>query len=145
MKPAIRKECDENQPEQAVAPKHKGPTDKQVIKFIKHLRSKYPLQEDITIQVYLIHGILEIDGKQLHGQVCREKGNSTVYMQINTDQHIFLIYKTIAHEYRHIMQWINQGMEWITLSNEVIDKEIDAHSFAQRVIRDYCYPKHLRS
>lgn len=140
MKTAARKEGTV----QAITTKYKGLTEKQTIKFIKHLRKKHPLQEELEIHVYLNHGLMEIDNKKLHGQVRRQKGSSIVRMYINTDQHDFLIYKTIAHEYRHVMQWVNQDMEWITLSNKLADSETDAHIFGQRVINLYCYPKYLR-
>lgn len=130
-----------SQTRQTAVSRNKGLTNEQIVKFIKLLRKNHPLQEDITIYVYPNHGFIELGDKQLNGRVCREKGCSDVHIQVNTDQHVRLIYKTLAHEYRHIMQWDNSDLDWYTPSSKNKSVEFDAQMFAQRIINDYCYPK----
>lgn len=119
-------------------------TDKQIEKFINKMHKKYPLDVDVKVFYTLHHGVIIRGDLKLHGTVCCKAGSDEVYADINTDQSDMLVLKTIAHEYRHVMQWMNPDMKWIMLSDNRKEPETDAHLFGNRLVREhYKFPKHV--
>ncbi len=112
---------------------------KKIADFITSMMNKHPLSRNIQIKFYLYNNELMRGKTSLLGTVRQVDVNGSVESHIYADQAEILVLKTIAHEYRHIMQWENADMEWLTLSSGKHDKEIDADLFGGQVAREYYY------
>jgi hypothetical protein len=128
------------QPEtRIVSDKRNKLSDNTIEMFILQLQEKHPLNRKIKITYNLQHEIIKWRDNSLLGIVIRKAGCDEVNVFVNTDQVNILVLKTIAHEYRHIMQWENTDIEWLTHSNKKHDIETDANLFSKKVALAFNY------
>lgn len=105
------------------------PTDYQ--KYFKQLMKKYPLRINVPVSLELLETI-QYENKSVLGIASLE--NKKIHIQVAIqDRHPLIIFKTIAHEYRHAMQWVNMG--WKSDNPSDPEKEHDANLFGLRVAR----------
>lgn len=99
-------------------------------KFIKTLKKNHPVAEDVTIALSLCPGLSRA-GKKLFGTVVNKSGSNLMDMYVDSSRHSTLVYQAIAHEYRHIMQWVNRDITWRG------NAEDDANIFGNEVTKKY--------
>jgi hypothetical protein len=107
-------------------------TDREVVKFTKYLQKHFPLRCKDTLQVTLCDNDLLSDGKAVRGCAGVVGGSPVIYVSMKFED--CYVYRTIAHEYRHIMQEVNLG--WIReKDNKAIEQ--DAMLFGSKVSTAY--------
>lgn len=105
------------------------PSDYQ--KYFKQLMKKYPLKIKIPVSLELPETI-QFEDRSPFGLATLN--NKKIHLQVATqDRDPLLIFKTIAHEYRHAMQWINMG--WRSDNPSDPNMEHDANHFGQQIAR----------
>ncbi|MEI6702392.1 MAG: hypothetical protein WCL71_02495 [Deltaproteobacteria bacterium] len=95
----------------------------------------------MNISVTLCKGdLLRDDGdgtySKLLGSVVSRNNTTDIKITVATNRESpILVYKTIAHEYRHIMQWVNPDwLPYVYRSGGVTDTEGDAQMFGEAVL-----------
>ena len=112
-------------------------TVKEIREFFKMIRRDHPLDEKMQISLTLSNGPITRGDVVLRGTVMREIGSDKVDIYIDRTQEPVLTLKTLAHEYRHIMQWVNMG--WHLDGDNKMAKEMDAQKWGGKVAREYWY------
>lgn len=112
-------------------------TVKEIREFFKMMCTDHPLDRKLRISLTLSNGPITRGDVVLRGTVMREIGSDKVDIYVDRTQEPVLTLKTLAHEYRHIMQWVN--MDWHLDGDNKMEKEIDAQKWGGRVAREYWY------
>lgn len=105
--------------------------NEEISKAIAFLNAEYPTQKDVFIHVCEGYDTIETpDGCGFGVFVKQENENEipTIYIAGDMPNNDFRIAETIAHEYRHFMQWCN-GDEF---------SEEQAEDFAREVVVKLC-------
>jgi uncharacterized protein YjaZ len=110
-------------------------TNGKVEKFFKKLKSMYPIDSPVEIKVTLCDAGIVRQGRSLHGLAHKHVGSTGVDLYIDSRRDSDLIKFTLAHEYRHVMQWFNKGMSWYSTRSGKTDLEIDANLFGNMILR----------
>lgn len=108
---------------------------KDVRKFIKHLEREYPLESPLEVRYTLMKSelIAEKTGKSVRGGVTISDG--VAHIGVSLCYAPIYVYRTLAHEYRHVMQ---HASGWVDGKGS-FSKEQDARLFGGRVARMYVY------
>lgn len=105
--------------------------NEEINKTVAFLNSEYPTQKDVFIHVCEGYDTIETpDGVGFGVFVKPESKNETptIYIAGDMPNNDFQIVETIAHEYRHFMEWCN---------NEEFSEE-QAEDFAKEVVEKIC-------
>ena len=110
--------------------------NEEINKTIAFLNSKYPMQKDVFIHVCEGYDTIETPDGCGFGVFVKPENETeipTIYIAVNMPNDDFQIAETIAHEYRHFMQWCN---------NEEFSEE-QAEDFAKEVVVWICRKKKI--
>lgn len=111
-------------------------TDREASRFVNKLRRDYPIQVPVKVAVSLEDRV-ERGLDKLYGTVHKPAGSDRVTIRVVSGRSDSLVYKTIAHEYRHIMQWFNEDLEPLKTRSGRTNKEIDAQLFGEVILKSY--------
>ena len=98
----------------------------EISKTITFLNSEYPTQRDVFIRVCEGYDTIETPDGFGFGVFVKPKSHEeapAIYIAGDMPNDDFQIVKTIAHEYRHFMQWCN-GEEFSEEQAEDFAKEV---------------------
>lgn len=98
----------------------------EISKTITFLNSEYPAQRDVFIHVCEGYDTIETPDGFGFGAFVKPKSHEeapAIYIAGDMPNDDFQIMKTIAHEYRHFMQWCN-GEEFSEEQAEDFAKEV---------------------
>lgn len=106
--------------------------EKEAKKILGRLKRSYGIAPNLRVGIEICPAPLVMFGKAVHGHVHKPAGSGEVTIRISSDRKGSLLAMTIAHEYRHIMQWSCPDMEWFKLRSGKTDPETDANIFGNR-------------
>lgn len=111
-------------------------TTGEVEKYLAYLKETYPLDTKVVIELTLWESKLKCadSGREMRGGVTIKDNTARINVSLLYDD--IFVYRTIAHEYRHVMQAFNMGWTTDHCSGA---KEDDAHTFGRHVSRKYVY------
>lgn len=105
--------------------------NEEISKTVSFLNSEYPTQKDVFIHVCEGYDTIETPDGVGFGVFVKPENESeipTIYIAGDMPNDGFAIVETIAHEYRHFIQWCN---------NEEFSEE-QAEDFAKEVVKKLC-------
>lgn len=105
--------------------------NEEINKTIAFLNAEYPTQKDVFIHVCEGYDTIETPDGVGFGVFVKPEGENethTIYIAGDMPNDDFQIAETIAHEYKHFMQWCN-GEEF---------SEEQAEDFAKEVVEKLC-------
>lgn len=105
--------------------------NEEINKTVAFLNSEYPTQKDVFIHVCEGYDAIETPDGFGFGVFAKPESETeipAIYIAGDMPNDDFQIVETIAHEYRHFMQWCN---------NEELSEE-QAEDFAKEVVEKLC-------
>lgn len=105
--------------------------NEEISKTVSFLNSEYPTQKDVFIHVCEGYDTIETPDGVGFGVFVKPENETeipTIYIAGEMPNDDFQIIETIAHEYRHFIQWFN---------NEEFSEE-QSEDFAKEVVEKLC-------
>lgn len=103
-------------------------------KFLNTLHREFPLETNIIVKLTCCFEGLSRGEMQLNGTVVRSIKDNCANIYVDSSRSNLLVCQAIAHEYRHIMHWVNSDINWLDKYGNVED---DANLFGNVTTKKY--------
>src|SRR5689334_9190099 len=105
-------------------------TSRDFFTYFNDLNKRHPIKSDHKVKMRLVDKLI-YHGKEING-LARCLNNKIAIYVVTKRQCDSLVIKTIAHEYRHVIQWVN--MDWVSKDASDPAMERDAQMFGQQEV-----------